>query len=464
MTSSPRIAVVGGGIAGTLCSLVLKNRGMSPTIIDLGKNGLGGRMRGHGLGVQFMRATDPRLQGVMGLLQNSQIVAPWQGRFGLLGSKGGGFLPAAIVQSGIGGSSVAGGGIAGLSPADPSDPTTNDQPSAAPTDAGDFCQFVQGGTPQLNIYSGIPSTTAVCGRIADLAQVSRMEATKVVGATMASEGGWNLQLERSPVGSSNSEEHFDGVVVATHDPSLAASMVDTIVNAEVQAGGYSSLEEALSPSGHNDTSSPDASTMLLQRMSNLSQDLVKARASKQPLYALQMTFPQGFSKAIPFDAVSVPGSTTLQFLSREASKPGEASHSEDASGGGEQWTALSTSQLASHVLEQEMSNAEKEAYVSKVLANEVAQLVARYHAGTAADGVDMSPKDLRVQRWGAAFTGKGLALQEDSIVMSSWRLGICGDYIRSSQAYPTPWEAAALSGLEAGERMAHLFSVGEDQA
>jgi hypothetical protein len=47
-------------------------------------------------------------------------------------------------------------------------------------------------------------------------------------------------------------------------------------------------------------------------------------------------------------------------------------------------------------------------------------------------------------------------LKEDSVTLAGWRLGICGDFVRAA-AYPSPWEAAALSGLEAGERMASLF-------
>ena len=41
-----RVAVIGGGIAGSLCGLVLRSRGFAPTIIDKGKRALGGRLGG----------------------------------------------------------------------------------------------------------------------------------------------------------------------------------------------------------------------------------------------------------------------------------------------------------------------------------------------------------------------------------------------------------------------------------
>ena len=74
--SPPRVAVVGGGIAGTLASLVLRNRGLMPVIIDRGQD-VGGRLRGVSrskiggsldAGAQFLRASDARLQPVWHML------------------------------------------------------------------------------------------------------------------------------------------------------------------------------------------------------------------------------------------------------------------------------------------------------------------------------------------------------------------------------------------------------------
>lgn len=140
-----RIAVIGGGIAGTLCSLVLKNRGLHPVLVDAGTNGngngIGGRLRNGG--AQFLRATDPRLATVAHLLAQQGLLRPWTGRFGVLGSSGGGFLPASIVTLQPGGrSNKKGNGIAGMQQANHDDnrdgTTTPTTANVAAFDAGDF--------------------------------------------------------------------------------------------------------------------------------------------------------------------------------------------------------------------------------------------------------------------------------------------------------------------------------------
>ena len=98
-----RVAIIGGGIAGSLCGLVLRSRGFAPTIIDQGKRGLGGRLGGGkepDSGAVFLRASDPGSQwaGVLEMLAREGLVTPWEGRFGLLGSRGGGFLPLEVAQ------------------------------------------------------------------------------------------------------------------------------------------------------------------------------------------------------------------------------------------------------------------------------------------------------------------------------------------------------------------------------
>jgi hypothetical protein len=196
----PRVAVVGGGIAGTLCSLVLKHRGLNPILIDQavvaagrngnsssssgGTDGLGGRLRG--VGCQFLRATDPRLQAIMGMLDDAKLIRPWRGRFGMLGSQGGGFLPAEVVTSGRSGSR-SGGGIAGLAPATPESSHDEADELPSPTDTGDFCQFVQ--SSHFPTYIGNPSMNDLCPGIATLADISTMGGTEVIGASMATEGG-----------------------------------------------------------------------------------------------------------------------------------------------------------------------------------------------------------------------------------------------------------------------------------
>lgn len=102
MQSTPRVAIVGGGLAGSLCALVVRNRGMIPIIFDAGRRCLGGRLAG-GLnpdsGAQFLRGSEPsQFTQVLDALARENLIAPWNGRFGVLGSRGGGFLPVEALQ------------------------------------------------------------------------------------------------------------------------------------------------------------------------------------------------------------------------------------------------------------------------------------------------------------------------------------------------------------------------------
>ena len=145
-----RVAVIGGGIAGSLCGLVLRSRGFAPTIIDKGTRALGGRLGGGkepDSGAVFLRASDPGSQwaGVLAMLAREGLVAPWEGRFGLLGSRGGGFLPLEVARN----TAVTAMG--------------KEEEAAPASDGGDFCGFVSGCTPGASpMYVGVPTNAAVC--------------------------------------------------------------------------------------------------------------------------------------------------------------------------------------------------------------------------------------------------------------------------------------------------------------
>lgn len=86
--------------------------------------------------------------------------------------------------------------------------------------------------------------------------------------------------------------------------------------------------------------------------------------------------------------------------------------------------------------------------------SEVSKLLAPYYDSDNATTATTPPLLQRVsdKRWGAASTCQSLEAQHDCIALPPWRLSICGDFIRSMSRYAAPSEAAALSGLEAGER------------
>ncbi|KAL3904157.1 MAG: hypothetical protein SGILL_010178 [Bacillariaceae sp.] len=436
-TAIPRVAVVGGGLAGTLCSLVLKNRGLQPVLIDAGTNGVGGRLRNGG--AQFLRATDPHLAPIIQMLHEQGLLKEWKGRFGMLGSSGGGFLPAEIVAQNQQGSGSAGGSIMGLQQAHDDEVIGGSSETAvSATDSGDFCQFVE--RSRSPAFVGVPSMTQLCPEICRLADIQQMNDVRVTGAWPHKKGGWSFAYNDS-----DNIESFDGLVLATHDPSLASSVIRSIVDAETEAGGYDTVQDAV------DASDDDAS-FVIQRLLEVSSSLQKVRDDdKLPVYSVSLTYPKGFSEALPFDAVSIPGSRVVQFLVREASKPGLVDNA-----AGETWTAITTSQLATAILDKgTLTDDDKKDVVLSRVTQEISQLVSKYHDGNKTP----DPLQVYVKRWGAAFCANGLQLKENSIFLAPWRLSIAGDFIRDSKSVAlTPLEATALSGLEAGERMSSLWT------
>jgi predicted NAD/FAD-dependent oxidoreductase len=73
-----------------------------------------------------------------------------------------------------------------------------------------------------------------------------------------------------------------------------------------------------------------------------------------------------------------------------------------------------------------------------------------YSQGAAPQAVPSRP----AKRWRAAITEGDLRswsrLDEDAIVLERFALAVCGDFVRR---HACPVEAAALSGLDAGERV-----------
>lgn len=65
-----------------------------------------------------------------------------------------------------------------------------------------------------------------------------------------------------------------------------------------------------------------------------------------------------------------------------------------------------------------------------------------------------APLAAAAKRWGAAFADGSCELREGAVGLEPWRVAIAGDYL---QRQPSPVEAAASSGLEAGERVASWF-------
>ena len=217
----PRIAVIGGGLSGTLCSLVLRHRGLQPTVWDQGRQ-LGGRLSAGG--AQLLRAADPRLVAVYENMTAAGLLQRYQGRTGVLGTRGGGFLSSTHIPK------------MRPTPA-PGDNDEKDHPPAIDrsraTDGGDFCHFIEGSTAPT-FEGNLPH---LCRNILQRLHIPYHAQATVVGATPGPDG-WRLQFKPSsadadvPTRTHDDDEVYDGLVIATHDASFAARIVQTIVDAE----------------------------------------------------------------------------------------------------------------------------------------------------------------------------------------------------------------------------------------
>jgi len=310
-------------------------------------------------------------------------------------------------------------------------------------------------------YVASGSNTNLCPAICAQAGIDTISDALVVKASTVPGGGWKLELEGNDsdgIGAVN-DTIFDALVLATHDASLAASTVKSIANAEAEASQAAGISEADAAAGGS----------IQDRLNHLGDDLQSLRDDgRLPLFTWSGRFDNEFSQNIPFDGASVPGSHTVQFLAREASKPGRMKQEQSSTKEDAIWTAVSTSAFAADVLERLGSTREASEEASRVMSNEVSALLASAASANAV-GKDNDntqspihqPLDASAVRWASALTSKTLGLKEDSVALAPWRLAICGDFIREQDAHETPFEAAALSGLEAGERVASFFAQQE---
>ena len=450
-------------------------------------------------GLQFLLGTDPRFMSILGMLAREGLVTPWCGRFGLLGVHGGGFLPAEVLASTPVASMMR----------EQAMPSNEQQSTESGYGVVDFCGLLTRKSDSQKAYVGTPSNASIVTGLCAAAGIEvRLGSTVVAvhptiasGAPGAAGGGggidghagcrWRIQLaaeDAQPPHSSDAAadpnvcEPFDALVLATHDSSLAASAVRAVLSAEASRE-HATAAEQVGEEAKN-------AQAVRSRLSQLADALQLQREQRTaPSFAWSGYFPTGFSERVPFDAVAVPGSSIVSFLARDASKPGRpalarmprsiASDSGDLGGDlggdlrGELWTAISTRDFASAVLANSTSSVAAAAVTesgdserggsaagaaNEAMSAEVRKLLGPFCAASAGE---LAPPPLAsaAKRWGAGFAAGTLGLEEESVGLEPWRLAICGDYICKERASPA--EAAALSGMDAAERVASWFS--EDQ-
>jgi len=431
-----RVAVIGGGLSGSLAALVLRSRGLRPIVLDAGRRRIGGRLSGgvhSDSGVQFLRASEPGSQWhtVLQQLASAKILAPWNGRFGLLGPRGG-FLPREVLGTHSGSLSAM-----------------------LKTDGGkdsgsvDFCGFIADADQTL--YVGVPSNASIADSVCAAAGIDVVKDASVNGMQwQPGANQWRLDVGGSGA-TAVAEQAFDALVVATHNAALAA----TAVRATAATGLAHSTDDVR---GRLDA-------LALHLEAQLAQRTVAA-------FTWSGYFPPGTSERLPFDAATAPPSRILLFLARDASKPGRPALCHPPSRGtmepadqreAELWTAVSTPQFAQMLIASAPAGDSSDSdrggaaatAAAQLMTEEVTRIFASYFGGEPAR-VPL-PAVAAARRWAVGFPDGTLCLSEDAVGLEPWRLAIAGDFLRD---LPSPVEAAASSGLAAGEKVASWFDDG----
>ena len=237
-------------------------------------------------------------------------------------------------------------------------------------------QATSAASSRATATSGAPRTTLLlCAAIREMGGVE-LKPSGRVEAIERVEDGWRVE-----------GKEFEAVVVASHGPSLAATAV------------AAAAAETADPA-------------VVARLTGLVEAIARVRESRCAVVSAVVEVEGG--EAIPFDAVTTPSSSVLQFLAREASKPGRA----DA---GNAWTVVSTSSFAD-----KRPGNDAVASLGLLLADEALRLLCPHGAKlTSAVGAKM---------WRAAFSAETLEGwsrgAEHAVVLEPYRLAICGDFVR----------------------------------
>ncbi|KOO23477.1 u6 snRNA-associated sm-like protein lsm4 [Chrysochromulina tobinii] len=331
-----------------------------------------------------------------------------QGRFGMMGSRGG-FLP----REALGSTKGSFGAMLKSEGDDEASVRANI----------DFCGFL--AESEHAMYVGVPSNASVCTGMC--VGIDVIHDVKVTGMRRSASGAWALTVSGGGASAVESED-FAAVVIASHDASLAASAVQVAASdADVQVAGR--LEE------------------LARRFQQQRQERT------EPCFTWSGFFPVGFSACVPLDAAVAPSSHVISFVARDASKPGRPVTRACDGGEGELWTAVSTASFAQSILARAPStdpgDSGRGSEAATVAAQAMSQELARLFAPYFGDELGRVPQPLAAaaKRWGAGFAKGTCELKESAVTLEPWRLAVAGDYL---QVHASPIEAAAVSGLDAG--------------
>ena len=446
------VAVIGAGVAGLSCAVAL-SRALPEReihIFDQGSRGRGGRTSSSrpsahddplvfDHGCQFFTASDPEFKAVCASLVRSGHASRWDGRFGTLDARTGAFA------------------------------SRDDARGDVPPD-DDFFGLLSAD----EVFVGVPTMRGLCDGLRKLIhedaavdspqcavtclERARDETKNARPWVVSGVGGRALDENQH-----GSREYALGAFEAVIATDVMLTKTGTPGSCALEGVAEVSDEEAPRPEDVSGASARAAATWRAMRDS-----------PAESLFSLMVAFggsDEDEDASVPFDAVVVTGSETLQLLVRDSAKPGRAER-----GARNRWTAVSTAAFAAAVVaDAPLSvdgayNPQTAAYLERVTPAMVEAtrdlLCAASHehskgATKMGDAKNASPTDrdrycdppthAQSQRWGHAFPkrgwgGAGFAWDP------SLRFGACGDFAAGSGV-----EAAWTSGAQAGAAVARTM-------
>ena len=440
------VAIIGAGVAGLSCAAAIANAverdGPVVELIDQGSRGRGGRASSSrptthdpplvfDHGCQFFTAESEAFRETCAVLERAGHIAKWDGRFGTLDASTGVFR-------------------------------AKSENDAAPRGDDFFCLLAA-----KDVYVGVPTMRGLCDGLRKLIhedaavdspqcavtclERARDETKNARPWVVSGVGGRALDENQH-----GSREYALGAFEAVIATDVMLTKTGTPGSCALEGVAEVSDEEAPRPEDVSGASARAAATWRAMRDS-----------PAESLFSLMVAFggsDEDEDASVPFDAVVVTGSETLQLLVRDSAKPGRAER-----GARNRWTAVSTAAFAAAVVaDAPLSvdgayNPQTAAYLERVTPAMVEAtrdlLCAASHehskgATKMGDAKNASPTDrdrycdppthAQSQRWGHAFPkrgwgGAGFAWDP------SLRFGACGDFAAGSGV-----EAAWTSGAQAG--------------
>ena len=436
---TPRVAVIGAGIAGLSAAAKLSERCVVE-LFDMGGRGVGGRASSSrpagettppltfDHGCQLLTATDASFRARCATLERAGAIARWDARFGVLRARDGAFIAKADL---------------------PTSSSSDDRPL-------DFF----GVLSSEDVFVGTPTMVGASDGLLSACSIARTTQRQRVCVTSltrsAKTRSWRV------MGVDVGRKRVDAKEAAAKMGERDLGSFDAVVVTDVMcatSGTQGSCALTLEgEDGDGDGSDSDGSDSVAaacwREMSAL---------PPQSLFSLMIAFPTPLTGP-QFDAAVVEDSDVVHFLSRDSSKPGRGRDD-----GVECWTAVSTEAFAREMVARaplsvdgkyNPQTAEYLAQITPTMRDEVLRLL-RGSCGGGTHGVGAgsvpAPVHVASQRWGNAFPstpiasgggGSGPWFAHDA----TRAFAACGDFVGGAGV-----ERAWLSGTRAGEAVSEAL-------